>query len=462
MKNESIFAGERDKNARKKEAFMLYHEKGKNVQEIAPEFGVSTRTIWRWIEDVRREMRDGDKPLPRKHRRRASQYQPHVFEMIEALKRENLPRPATTIHRHLKDQLKDKCHSISTVRKHLAAKGLSRKDTTAPRKGYVKFERDTSNDLWQVDIAGVQTINPLGRVYLHGLLDDHSRYIVGAKYFKDEKAINSLVLLRQAFEEYGRPNEILADNGTQFRNALGSGENRYPRLLRMLDVKPIFARPNRPQTKGKLERWFGTIRSSFLPEARFTAAQDESFTLTKLNAKLDAWIEWYNNEKRHRSLPGRQPPASRYFSSEERIYRPLPEGIAWDKWLFVHVTRKVTKYNTISYKGVKVQRPPGHAGCKVDVYELGSSIDVYHLEDLITNHELPDGFSLLKCPPSQRRVPKSGMVGYGGAYYYINYHLAGKGVVVKEANGGRTVNFIIDGILVKSFDKKPSRKRKTR
>jgi len=82
----------------------------------------------------------------------------------------------------------------------------------------VKFERANPNDLWQIDLARFQTVGYLGKLYLIALLDDHSRYIIAAEYFKSQKGTNVIKVIRDAIIAYGRPNQILADNGTQFRN----------------------------------------------------------------------------------------------------------------------------------------------------------------------------------------------------------------------------------------------------
>lgn len=68
--------------------------------------------------------------------------------------------------------------------------------------------------MWQIDIAGVQTIGHLQKLYLIAILDDCSRFIVAAKYFKIQKGVNVVQVVRDAIIAHGRPNQILADNGT--------------------------------------------------------------------------------------------------------------------------------------------------------------------------------------------------------------------------------------------------------
>ena len=71
---------------------------------------------------------------------------------------------------------------------------------------------------------------------------------------------------------------------------------RYSRLLESLGIKPIFAKPYHPQTKGKLERWFGTVKQMFLIEARFHVKNNPECTLADFNQMLEDWVSWYNTE----------------------------------------------------------------------------------------------------------------------------------------------------------------------
>ena len=71
------------------------------------------------------------------------------------------------------------------------------------------------------------------KLYLIALLDDNSRFIVAAEYFKDQRGLNVLKIIRNAVMAYGRPNQILADNGTQFRNLIGELGTKYTKSLKL-------------------------------------------------------------------------------------------------------------------------------------------------------------------------------------------------------------------------------------
>lgn len=307
----------------------LFHNKGLSIEELASRFGKTERTIYRWLsEDNKKKFIDPHLYIKRLANQR--KYPSEIFIQIEKLKKEVPQRSAPVIKRILEKKDPTKTPSLSTIRRHIRNQGLTYKNRNR-RMGYIKFERSRPNDLWQIDIAGVQTIGHLEKLYLIALLDDHSRFIVSAKYFKNQKGMNVIKMIRDAVMAYGRPNQILADNGTQFRNLIGELGTKYTRLLDNLDIKPIFAKPNHPETKGKLERWFGTVKQMFLGEARFKVKNNPSYTLMDFNQMLKEWVDWYNTEKPHRSLPGKCAPVKRYLDVKDRIFRPLKANVNWTR-----------------------------------------------------------------------------------------------------------------------------------
>ncbi len=447
----------KEKELMKQDAFLMYHEKGMSLADIAKHFEVSPRTIRRWIRDGEKH-RDHPVSITKRTRIRPRHYPAAVFDRIRALKEENVHRSASAVHCFLKREMRKDCQSISLIRKYIADAGL-KPNPNENRKGYVKFTRPRPNDLWQIDIAGVQTIGHVGKVYLHAILDDCSRYIVAARYYSDQRGINVLRTLRDAFEEYGRPNQVLADNGSQFRNILGELGTKYSRFLEIIDVEPIFARPYHPQTKGKLERWFGTIASSFLSEARLHAARNADMTISDLNTTLDGWVTWYNNEKPHRSLPPGKVPADLYFGIPDRIHRPLVTTIDWDRWFMIAGIRKVSKYNTISYKKETIQVPPGHAGCKVEVLDNGDRFEVYHGDTRLASHVVDMDFMRIRNKEFERKVNKDGYVKYRGWTFPLGSLMAGKQVIVREMDQGRKIAMYCDGVLYKEFGENHERVR---
>ena len=443
------------KEMKKQELYRLIKElrynKGLSIQELAKKVGKSKRTIYRWLKRVKKPP-DTDQCTKDENRGRPKEYSEEIFDEIRRIKEEVPQRSAPLVKRILKQKFPSNCPSLTTIRRFLREQGLSNADTT-PRCGYHRFARERPNELWQIDIAGVQTVAHLEKLYLIALLDDSSRFIVGARYFPSQKSINVIKVLRSAIVKYGRPREILADNGAQFKSILEGLGTKYTRLLEHLGIKPIFARPRHPQTKGKLERWFGTVRQMFLVEARHTFKQNPNYSLRDFNRMFHKWVRWYNTKKKHRGLPENDPPSEIYLDREKRIYRPLECSINWDKWLYHSSQRKVSKYNEISYKTQKFEIPPGYSGSRVKIIEYEDKIDVFYRDDLIISHPYKPTVESLKKQKKTRKITHNGTIGYNGTHYYIDYKLSGKTVKIQEANLGKELLIYLNGVLLKKIRK---------
>lgn len=442
---------EKTKKERYETVRELRYNKKLSIKALATRFRRSERTIYRWLNRAKQR----NKSVFGKIKRSGGgtkKYPPKIFERIVELKKEVPQRSAPMVRKLLKEELPVACPSLSTIRKYVRDQGLTY--VSKDRKlGYKKFAREKPNDLWQIDIAGVQTVGHLRQLYLIALLDDCSRFAVAAEYFRTQKGINIFKILRDAITAYGRPKQILADNGAQFRNAIGELGTKYSKLLESLDIKPIFAKPYHPQTKGKVERWFGTVNSMFLIEGRHYVEKNPQCSLADFNKKLKKWVVWYNKEKPHRALPNKDPPTRIFFESKERIFRPLRVEVNWDKWLHELNQRKVNKYNQISYKGQKFDVPPGYSRSKIDVIEYEDKLEIYRKDRLLITHSYHVSIKSKKSDKTFRKIRHNGTIAYKGIWYTIDYKLAGKTVEIREMNNGKNLLVYLNGELVKTLNR---------
>ena len=421
-------------------AFILRYQQGWTLKKIANHFHVTIRTVQRWLalyKDKNSRYWKGT----RFTRRRKNIYDEPIRNRVEDLRREVPTRPGTTIHRMLKDEIGDKCPSIQTIRRILRERGLTR-ERKKRRKNYIKFEREKPNELWQIDFKGWSRIGNLGKLHLLAILDDHSRYIVAARWFKSAEENHVIRMLRDAFKEHGLPIQILSDNGVQFKNMLGENTTRYFRILTLLGVEPIYHAPGHPETKGKLERWFGTVQSNFMPEAKEFIKVHPGATLHQFNERFQDWVRWYNFTHEHASLDGKHPGLV-YMEHPDRVQRPLMIKVDWDRWASRMETRKVTKQGIISVDGKKYILPDGHAKQEVQIRRLEGILEVIASGMRVETFQI-DSTSIDSSHHVTRKVATAGTFKYKRRAYYIGYKNAHKIVTIQEAANGKDL-LIYDG-----------------
>jgi len=237
-----------------------------------------------------------------------------------------------------------------TVYRFLHGQGLMKHG--AAQQDRRKFEAELPNDLWQSDVMHGPKVDVDGKqrkTFLTAIIDDHSRLIPHAEFYLSEKLTCYLDVLEQAFLKRGLPRKLYVDNGPAFRS------HHLEYITASLNISLIHARPYMPQGKGKIERWFKTVRTSFLPGFK-------GHTLDHLNETFDLWVNDVYHQKKHRSIG--ETPFKRFTSRMECI-RPAPDNLK-DHFRDV-ARRKVAKDRTITFKGSLYEAPVCLIGKQVEV-----------------------------------------------------------------------------------------------
>ncbi len=119
-----------------------------------------------------------------------------------------------------------------------------------------KFEAELPNDLWQSDVMHGPRVDVGGKMrktYLIGIIDDHSRLIVHARFYLSEKLASYLAALEEAIATRGLPRKLYVDNGAAFRS------RHLEFIAASLAISLIHAKPYMPQGKGKIEIHYRTL-----------------------------------------------------------------------------------------------------------------------------------------------------------------------------------------------------------
>jgi len=190
---------------------------------------------------------------------------------------------------------------------------------TRPHRSQVRsFERAKANQLWQTDLFTFMLKRQNRRVYLVAFMDDHSRFITGFGLHASQSAALVLEVLRASIAAYGAPAEILTDNGSQY--ITWRGKSQFTKECEKRGIKQIVARPRRPQTLGKIERFWGSLWRECVETAVF-------LDLADARQRIGLWIDYYNLQRTHQGIEGLVP-ADRFFHAAPEVLQTLKERVA--------------------------------------------------------------------------------------------------------------------------------------
>ncbi len=332
-------------------------QRGRLVREIAAgthshpdgtQLSVGRSTLDEWIRAWRS---GGFEALKPKARALSPKVPDDVLHLAEALKREDPARTAA----HVCELLGVSCGwapNERTIQRHFRRIGLTRQALTNSTRAFGRFEARRPNELWVGDalhgpiVAGHKAI-------LFAFVDDHSRLVAGHRWGTAEDTLRAEAALRRGLVSRGVPEAVYLDNGSPFVSA------QLLRACASLRVRLIHSRPHRPEGRGKIERFFRTVRDQFLVEVAHTSVTD----VAHLNALFGAWVETVYHRNVH-SETGQTPlerfsagaTGLRYATTEE-----LHEAFLWSEH------RSVTKTATVSLHSNTYEVDAALVGRKVEL-----------------------------------------------------------------------------------------------
>lgn len=250
-------------------------------------------TLRTWLTRYRSHGIDGLRNKPRKDYGGSSVPQ----TLGEAMADLRTSHPSLTVKRLLvllreKNLWDGRCPSRSALYRFTSAHALGRSAVKPQTEQIRSFEYPYFGDLWSADFLHGPKVRGSGntgaKAYLHAIIDDATRYVVAAKFHLAEDTRSLLDDFMLAIRRFGVPKRFYTDNGAAFRS----------HHLRMVAAKLAVALPHtppyKPRGRGKIERFFRTVRDSFL------TGRDRT-SLDKLNADFSQWINTYHHSL-HRSL----------------------------------------------------------------------------------------------------------------------------------------------------------------
>lgn len=317
------------------------------------------------------------------------------------------PETVTEAVQQVLPSLHSQNFTIASVYRLCIERGLLRRELIAPNtfrrmvnefemlkvesehKRRVAFAKEHANQMWQGDtMVGpyIQTDSGKVQAKLIAFIDDASRVVAHGEFFLSDNVDSLISSFRTALYKRGVPEMLYLDNGANY----SSSEIQLVcvRLGCLLVHTPV----RDGAAKGKIERFFRTVRDKFLCQIL------DLSSLAALNRQFITWLEEEYNSVPHGSLGMK--PIDRFGLDLNRI-RFMPPSELNDEFFFMEEDRWVKIDNTFSLKNIRFEAPVDLREKQVQVrFERGrmTRVIVYYKEsrmgearavDLIANDRKP-------------------------------------------------------------------------
>lgn len=238
-----------------------------------------------------------------------------------------------------------------------------------PREDRRAFEMAHIHQLWQIDTSHgpFLTIDQKKvKTYIIAIVDDASRFVVGSAIYFEDNGLNVQQTLKKAIDTYGVPQRLYTDNGKPYRN------RQLELICANLGIGLNHAAPYHGNAKGKVERFFGVMKTNWMYNINYSDFQ----SLEELNASLASYVQ-EKNHTFHRSI--QQTPFERMTHDDTPIHRVNKEKL---EKAFLHtMTRRVANDGTLKLNNRTFEAGYLCIGLTITIRYLPDLSKVYHETD---------------------------------------------------------------------------------
>jgi transposase InsO family protein len=348
-----------------------------NVTEFCRRKDISRETFYKYRRRFREDGIDGLQEQSRRPLTRPGQTPPEVEDIVVRRRKQLIEQgcdhgPQSIVWSLQRDGTLQVVPSPSTVWQILTRRGaITAQPQKRPKSATKRFCFARPNECWQSDWTA-STLADGSAVAIAGSIDDHSRYVVGLRAgpgYADAELVWSVVLA--GIVECGIPSMSLSDNGIVYTGRFHDHESAFEVNLRALGVRTINSAPFHPQTCGKIERFWQTLK-------KWLDARPPAATLAELNDLLEAFRSSYNHRRPHRAHRGATP--AEVFHATDRARpadRPLPAPV------FISRHTVGEKSGNLFVPPYKVNVGLRWAGHECDIIRDGDHITIFSATKLI-------------------------------------------------------------------------------
>ena len=309
-----------------------------------------------WLRDYRADGFEGLKPLTRADDGVSRRFDAKQRELIKHRWSLSDHLTARLLYEQLTKEglLGDPPAAYNTLLRFLHhEKLLPRPPRTDTRK---RFETAAFGELWLCDFMHgpqVQVDRTHKKAILCAIIDDHTRLIVGYA-FQTQETISALTsVMKDALSAYGLPKRFYTDNGSAFSCDL------LAKACAQGGISLIHSKPYDSPSRGKIERFFRTVRDRFLPGLVGTP------TLDDINLAFHAWLNEGYHHQVHSGTGER--PIERYKASAGRSRLRRVSEHELDEFFLVRHERIVNNDATISFQGTIYEVPAAYIRQRIEI-----------------------------------------------------------------------------------------------
>lgn len=245
----------------------------------------------------------------------------------------------------------------ATLRRFLKGRGLDH-PLREGTKARAKYEMPHPNDLWIADFMHGPKVGASPgkrKAILCAIIDDHSRVIVGGRFAFSEDTADLLHPLRDAIATYGVPKRFYCDNGPAFSS------QHLAEACARVGTALLHSEPFDAPSRGKIERFFRTVRLRFLP--RLTDPHLQSLEI--LQDRFEIWLRDDYHLRRHGGIGIK--PLDRFLAGAEATLIQRLSALELDHAFMGRLVRLVRNDATVKLGGAFYEVPPEFIGHKVEL-----------------------------------------------------------------------------------------------
>jgi len=314
---------------------------------------ISPGTIHKWLESYRHKGKEGLRPKRRSDRGKSRAISESDEILFTEFLRANPQLTATIAWKKLYDEGKLESQiTASTLSRIVIAHRLEREQRLADQvlEKCLKFEFFYPLECVQADCLHGPLI-PDGKkgqvkAILIAFIDDATRRIVYAEFTASEHSLAFEKGIRHILASQGNIGKIYVDNGSTFVS------NQTQRILDTLQIQLIHSTPHRPQGRGKIERFFRTVRDSFLRPLDIQSVTG----FDDINLRFRTWLEAEYHRTPHSSLADRKTPLECWIEKARHL-KPINQQLDLDSVFFHECCRRVAGDNTVTINSVLYEVP---------------------------------------------------------------------------------------------------------